>query len=448
MRRRDLIAGLGAGAAWLPGVLQAAEKPNIVFIMADDLGYGDLGCYGQRQIQTPNLDRFAAEGVRFTQAYAGATVCAPSRCCLMTGKHGGHATVRGNVSPELGLAPDEAVLPALLRSAGYRTALFGKWGLGGPGTGSVPNLKGFDEFYGFLNQVHAHNSFPEHLWDNQNEHFLTENWFGRRKIFVEDQFTEKALDFIGKNRNRPFFLYLPFTSPHADNEHGTAFGNGIDVPSMAPYENRDWPEPEKSFAALVTRLDRDTGTVLKAISSAGLDRNTLVIFTSDNGPHGEGNHSPDFFHSRGGLRGIKRDLYEGGIRVPMMVRWTGRTKPGQVSDQVVAFWDMLPTFCEAAGIAIPPRLDGAPLLPGLLGEKVIPHLPLYWEFHEKHFLQAVRWGDWKAVREGKAGKVELYDLKSDVGEQRDVAAAHPEAVKEAQRLFTEVRTESTRFPAA
>jgi arylsulfatase A-like enzyme len=447
MRRRDFLAQFGTANSLTPWALTAApQKPNILFILADDLGYGDLGCYGQKQIQTPHLDQFAADGIRFTQGYAGSTVCAPSRCCLMTGKHTGHATVRGNVKPELGLQPGEAVLPRLLRAAGYQTALFGKWGLGGPGTGNVPNQAGFDEFFGFLDQQHAHNSFPEHLWDNQNEYFLTQNWFGGRNVFVQDLFTRKAVDFIRRPHSQPFFVYLAYTSPHADNERGAAFPNGIDVPSMEPYQNRDWPDVEKSFAALVSRLDRDVGTMLQALSSAGLARNTLVIFASDNGPHAEGNHKADFFQSRGPLRGIKRDLYEGGIRVPMMARWPGRIRSGQVSDQVVAFWDMLPSLCEAAGIDPPGGLDGAPLLPALLGEKTIEHRPLYWEFHERHFLQAVRWGDWKAVREGKAGKPELYNLKSDLGEQHDIATQNTEAVQTAARLMDQLRTDSPRFP--
>ena len=447
MRRRDFLAQLGAAGSLAPRALAAApQKPNILFILADDLGYGDLGCYGQKQIQTPHLDQLASGGIRFTQAYAGATVCAPSRCCLMTGKHTGHATVRGNVKPELGLRPDDPVLPKLLKGAGYQTVLFGKWGLGGPGTRSVPNAMGFDEFYGFLDQQHAHNSFPEHLWDNQNEAFLTQNWFGRRNVFVQDLFTRKAVDFIRRPRTQPFFLYLAYTSPHADNERGAAFPNGIDVPTTEPYQNRDWPEVEKSFAALVTRLDRDVGAVLQALSSAGLDRSTLVIFTSDNGPHREGNHNPDFFQSRGPLRGIKRDLYEGGIRVPMITRWSGRIQRGQVSDQVVAFWDMLPSLCEAADVRSPGGLDGAPLLPALLGDKTIEHRPLYWEFHEKHFLQAVRWGDWKGLREGRTGKVELYNLKSDIGEQQDLAASNREGAKTAARLMNELRTDSPNFP--
>lgn len=443
MLRREFLTTIAAAPLL---AAQADAKPNIVFILADDLGYGDLGCYGQKRIATPNIDKFAAQGIRFTNAYAGDTVCAPSRCCLMTGKHTGHASVRGNMKPEPGLDPKETILPEVLKGAGYRTALFGKWGLGGPRTGSIPNLRGFDEFYGFLDQQHAHNSFPEDLWNNQDQTFLTPNWFGRRKVFVEDLFTEKATEFIGKNAKQPFFLYVAYTSPHADNERGTAEGNGIDVPSDAPYADRDWPAVEKSFAALVTRLDRDVATVMKALADAGVERNTLVIFTSDNGPHKEGNHDPDFFLSRGGLRGIKRDLYEGGIRVPFIARWPGKIRAGATSDQPLAFWDMLPTFCELTSAAAPRGIDGISVLPAILDNKRVDHPPMYWEFHENGFKQAVRWGDWKAVRTQADGPIELYDLKTDLSEQRNVAASHPSEVGVARDMFTKLRTDSAAFP--
>ncbi len=311
MTRRDLLRA--PAAAMLAGTARAAQtpRPNIIFILADDLGYGDLGCYGQKEIQTPSLDRMASEGLRFTQAYSGSTVCAPSRCCLMTGRHTGHATVRGNMQPEAGLGPDETTVASMLKGAGYRTALFGKWGLGGPGTGSVPNTRGFDEFYGYQNQLHAHNSYPEHLWDNQNESFLTANWFDQRKQFSNDLFTQRALKFVSAAR-QPFFLYLSYTIPHANNELFPARGNGIETPDDRPYHDRPWPQIERNFASIVTRMDADIGRLFAALKTAGHDENTLVIFTSDNGPHEEGGHKPDFFQSRGPLRGIKRDLYDGG----------------------------------------------------------------------------------------------------------------------------------------
>ena len=295
----------------------------------------------------------------------------------MTGLHCGHATVRGNKKPEVGIRPSETTVASLLRDAGYETALFGKWGLGGPGTGSVPNTRGFDHFFGYLDQLHAHNYYPEHLWDNQNESFLTANWFGRRKEYAPDLFTRRALDFLKAPRPKPFFMCLTSTIPHADNEATSFRGHGMEVPDATFYADRDWPEVEKNFAAMITRLDGDVGKILDQLRSSGQDRNTLVIFSSDNGPHREGNHDPDFFESRGPLRGIKRDLYEGGIRVPFIARLPGSIAAGSVSDQVIAFWDFLPTVAELAGAATPMgrpagtkaaiRLDGVSFLPALLG---------------------------------------------------------------------------------
>ena len=447
MDRREFLKTTAAGAVSLAaGAAEAAARPNIIFILADDLGYGDLGCYGQQRIKTPNLDRLAAEGIRFTQAYSGATVCAPSRCCLMTGKHGGHATVRGNKRPEVGLRPDEATLPALLKKAGYRTALSGKWGLGGPSTRSMPNQRGFDEFFGYLDQLHAHNSYPEHLWQNEEEVFLTENWFNRRKKFAPDLFTEKALEFVKRRESRPFFLYLAYTVPHADNELGAFQGNGIEVPGDEPYSNENWPQVERNFAALVTRMDRDIGTLMAALGDGGIDRNTLVVFSSDNGPHREGGHDPDYFSSRGPLRGIKRDLYEGGIRMPFLTRWTGRIRGGQVSGQVLAFWDILPSLCELAGVPRPASLDGISVLPALLGERRVEHPPLYWEFHERGFSQAVRFGDWKAVRNNPQKPIELYALETDIGEKNDVAAGNAPVAQKAAELMKSLRVDSPDFP--
>ena len=447
MDRREFLKTTAAGAVSLAaGAAETAARPNIIFILADDLGYGDLGCYGQQRIKTPNLDRLAAEGIRFTQAYSGATVCAPSRCCLMTGKHGGHATVRGNKRPEVGLRPDEATLPALLKKAGYRTALSGKWGLGGPSTRSMPNQRGFDEFFGYLDQLHAHNSYPEHLWQNEEEVFLTENWFNRRKKFAPDLFTEKALEFVKRRESRPFFLYLAYTVPHADNELGAFQGNGIEVPGDEPYSNENWPQVERNFAALVTRMDRDIGTLLAALGDGGIDRNTLIVFSSDNGPHREGGHDPDYFSSRGPLRGIKRDLYEGGIRMPFLTRWTGRIRGGQVSGQVLAFWDILPSLCELAGVPRPASLDGISVLPALLGERRVEHPPLYWEFHERGFSQAVRFGDWKAVRNNPQKPIELYALETDIGEKNDVAAGNAPVAQKAAELMKSLRVDSPEFP--
>jgi len=423
-------------------------RPNIIYILADDLGYANLGCYGQKRIKTPNLDRMAAEGIRFTQAYASATVCAPSRCGLMTGKHTGHATVRGNRWPELGLRKDELTVGQVLQQAGYRTALIGKWGLGGFDMDSHPNDKGFDVFFGYLNQVFAHNSFPEHIWDNKTELYLKENWFNGRKTFTNDLFSSRALDFIDKqDAAQPFFLYLAYTTPHANNERGQTDSNGMDSPDFGQYANEDWPDAEKAFAAIISRMDADIGKLFEKLRAKGMDENTLVFFSSDNGPHREGHHNPDFFDDNGPLRGIKRDLYEGGIRVSTIARWPGAIQPGQVSDFVWAGWDFLPTAAELSGARVPKGIDGVSIVPVLTGKGTPPKRDyLYWEFHERGFHQAIRQGDWKLVRQGPAFKSELFNLKDDIGESNDLAARHPDIVKKLEALLMSARTEHPGFP--
>jgi len=364
----------------------------------------------------------------------------------MTGMHTGHATIRGNKKPEVGIQPNETTVANLLKRAGYRTAMFGKWGLGGPGTGSVPNARGFDSFFGYLDQQHAHNSYPEHLWENQNEFLLTANWFDQRKEFAPDLFTARTLEFLKTPADRPFFLCLTTTIPHADNELARLRGNGMEVPSDQPYSDRDWPQIEKNFAAMITRMDSDVGRVLEQLKASGLERNTIVIFASDNGPHKEGGHDPEYFNSRGPLRGIKRDLYEGGVRVPFIVRWPGRIAPGRVSNQVVAFWDFLPTAAELAEVETPAGLDGISFVPVLLGKPQRSHEHLYWEFHEGGFKQAVRMGDWKGVRIDVGRKIELYSLKEDLAEKNDVAAQHPDIVAKVEALMKSARTDSREFP--
>ncbi len=447
LSRRQFLSTAVASAALAPSIFGQASRPNIVFIMADDMGYGNLGCFGQKRIKTPNLDRMAAEGMRFTSAYAGATVCAPSRCTLMSGKHTGHATVRGNSFPELALKKSESTVAEVLKRAGYRTALFGKWGLGGFDADGHPNDRGFDEFYGYLNQHFAHNSFPEHIWDNKVEMFLKENWFNRRKVFTNDLFGKKANEFIGKQSpGQPFFLYLPYTTPHADNERGQIDTNGMDSPDFGDYAQEDWPDAEKAFASIITRMDADIGRLFSTLKERGLDDNTLVFFTSDNGPHKEGHHDPEFFNDNGPLRGIKRDLYEGGIRVPSIARWPGKIKAGAVSDFPWAFWDFLPTVAELARTEQPKEIDGVSIVPVLLGTGAPARDHLYWEFHERGFHQAVRQGDWKLVRQGPAFKTELFHLKDDLGETRDLAAAHPDIVAKMEKLFKTSRVENPHFP--
>lgn len=437
--RREFLASSFALAR---GVAYAQPQlPNILFILADDLGYGDLGCYGQKRIQTPHIDRLATEGVRFTQAYAGSTVCAPSRCTLMSGKHTGHCATRGNRHPEIPLPMSDPTIAEVLKRAGYRTAHFGKWGLGGADTNSTPTERGFDEFYGFLNHQHAHQAYPDHLWEGRVETMLPKNWFYRKQQYVPDLFTDRTLKFIDRASDQPFFVYLSQTVPHADNELP-----GIEVPDQGPYADEKWPEVEKNFAASITRMDAGIGRILDLLKRKSLDRNTLVIFTSDNGPHKEGGHSPEFFASRGPLRGVKRDLYEGGIRVPAVARWPGHVKAGSLSDAPWAFWDVLPTLAEAASVKAPTGIDGASFLPALEGRQQSSHSPFYWEFHEGGFQQAVREGDWKLVRQLPRLKPELFQLSVDLGESQDVAAKHPEIVTRLSELMRSSRVESKWWP--
>ena len=421
------------------------QRPNIIFILADDLGYGDLGCYGQKKIKTPNLDKMAADGIRFTQCYAGSTVCAPSRSSLMTGQHTGHTRIRGNQAYPL--QPEDVTVAQVLKDSGYRTGAIGKWALGLTNTTGVPWKKGFDEFFGFISQTHAHDYYPTNIWRNEQMLWIDQNTNNQKRVYIHDHFTIAATNFIHTNRNAAFFLYLAYTIPHTHNELGRKTGNGMEVPSDEPYSKEDWPQPEKNKAAMITRMDRDVGTVLAMLKSHNLETNTLVFFTSDNGPHKEGGPDPVFFQSAGPLRGIKRDLYEGGIRVPMIVRWTGTVRSGQVSDFPWAFWDFLPTAAEIGGVKdkIPPNIDGQSVLPTLLGKSQRPHEFLYWEFHEKGSKQAVRAGNWKAVRHAIDKPIELYDLKTDLGETNNVASSHPDVAARIETYLKTARTDSPRW---
>ncbi|MHB8524476.1 MAG: arylsulfatase [Limisphaerales bacterium] len=423
---------------------RAAHAPNIIFILADDLGYGDLGCYGQTKIQTPNIDKLAAEGMRFTQCYAGSTVCAPSRCCLMTGLHTGHCWIRGNA--QVPLRPDDTTVAEMLKRAGYRTAATGKWGLGLEGTTGAPNQKGFDDWFGYLDQTHAHDYYPEFLWRNDRKFFLRGNINRQKGDYAPDWFTRVATNFVRVEAAYPFFLYLAYTIPHANNELTRAATNGMEVPSDAPYSSKAWPQPERNKAAMITRLDADVGKLMAELKKLKLDDNTVVFFSSDNGPHKEGGNDPKFFDSGGPLRGIKRDLYEGGIRVPMIVRWPGKIKPGAVSDQVWAFWDFLPTAADIAGVQPPSGIDGISMAPVLRGKPQKSHDFLYWEFHERGSKQAVRMGDWKAVRLRPGEPLELYDLKSDIGEKVNVASQHREILEQIEAYLKTARSESPRWP--
>ncbi len=412
-----------------------SKKPNIIYILADDLGYGDLGCYGQETIQTPCIDKMAAEGMRFTQAYAGSTVCAPSRCCLMTGYHTGHARVRGNKRHPL--LPEDVTVAEVLKNAGYRTGIIGKWGIGEPETTGIPNKQGFDYWLGFLNQHHAHDYYPNHIWENTRMFFLD------KKRYTHDVFAEASLDFVKKHKDEPFFLYLAYTIPHANNEKGN---QGMEVPSDEPYSDKPWPQMQKNHAAMIARMDRDIGKLFDLLKELGIDDNTIVFFTSDNGPHREGGADPEFFDSNGPLKGIKRDLYEGGIRVPMIARWPGKIDPGTVSDQIWAFWDFPATAAELAGTTMPEKTDGVSIVPCLLSGQSLERAPLYWEFHERGYTRAVRMGKWKGVKLGPDKPLELYNLEKDIGEENNIAAQHPDVVAEIERVLKESRTPSEHYP--
>ncbi|MBN2132335.1 MAG: arylsulfatase, partial [Sedimentisphaerales bacterium] len=418
--RRDFIKTLALGTASIAlhrfarGAVASSIRPNIVFIMADDLGYNDLGCYGQEKIQTPNLDRLAHEGIRFTQAYAGSTVCAPSRCSLMTGMHNGHNRIRDNLPHGVFLRPDDLTVAEKLKQAGYATGGIGKWGLGNPGSWGIPNYQGFDYWYGHLNQDQAHYYYPDYLWENDEvvllQKVVIENEVGKLKgnrggenvYYTHDLFTEKALDFIQKNRENPFFLYLSYTIPHFSDYDKDTPEHYI-VPSDEPYSDRPWPQIAKNYAAMITRMDADVGSICDRLRDLGLESNTLVIFTSDNGPYLDSGIPVEFFQSNRPFRGGKRDLYEGGIRVPFIARWPGRIPAGKTSDEILAFWDILPTFTELAGLPVPETIDGISMLPALLGQpQTRNHEYLYWDYgHVREtFKQALRIGHWKAVRVG------------------------------------------------
>lgn len=447
-------------------------KPNIVYIIADDLGYGDLSCYGQTKFSTPNIDKMAENGMLFTQHYAGTTVCAPSRSSLMTGQHTGHTPIRGNKEwkPEgQWPIPDSTFTMAeMLKEAGYVTGAFGKWGLGYPGSEGDPNMQGFDQFFGYNCQRLAHNYYPAHLWDNQTKVMLEENTGDKFAQYAPKIIHEKALEFIDKNNpeisGKPFFLFYPNVIPHAElllpEENLSEFRGKFEPEKVykgaEPGDNGfrtgsygTQPESHAAFVAMVTLLDTQVGEIMEKLKELGLEKNTLVIFTSDNGPHKEGGADPDYFNSNGPLKGYKRDLYEGGIRVPMLALWDGKIVAGTESDHISAFWDVMPTVAEMAGVDAPKNIDGISFLPTLLGENQPEHNYLYWEFHEQGGKKALRKGDWKLVQlqvlNPEKTTVELYDLSKDIGEENNVAAENPEVVKELLELMDGARTESEVF---
>jgi arylsulfatase A-like enzyme len=436
---------------------------NIILINADDLGYGDLGCYGQKQIPTPALDRLASEGLRFTNFYAGSTVCAPSRSVLMTGLHTGHTPVRGNGSKQQQTLPAASLTVAeICQKAGYRTALIGKWGLGEEETEGHPLRQGFDFFYGYLNQVHAHNHYPEFLWRNEIRESLPNivrkppqqpNSLGGmatdRKVFANDRFIAESLDFIDANKQQPFFLYLALVLPHANNEARGMSGNGSESPNVGKFSDKPWDEPSRGFAAMVTDVDLAVEKVLAKLKESGIDDRTLVLFTSDNGPHQEAGHDLSIFNSSGGLKGTKRALYEGGIRVPLIARWPGKIASQQVTDHIAYQADILPTIAKLVNQNAPTDIDGISFTETLHGKtsEQAQHRYLYWEFYEQGSRQAVRFGKWKAIREPMlTGKVQLFDLSSDPQETRNLAESNPLQVAEAIAYMDEAHRPDPNWP--
>lgn len=451
---RKVLWALATLAVCLNPLLGA--QPNIVYILLDDAGYGDFSSYGQTLFSTPNIDRMASEGMRFTRHYSGSTVCAPSRCSLMTGLHTGHTFIRGNkeVQPEgqWPLPEDTMTMPKLLQEAGYVTGAFGKWGLGGPGSSGDPMRQGFQTFFGYNCQREAHTFYPNHLWHNSERVALDGHTYSHDLIMA------KALEFIRSNKGKPFFCFMPITIPHAamhvpDEDHEPfrkVFPQFEGV--IGKYKGPEVDNPVAAFAGMMTRMDRGVGDVLDLIKELGLVLNTLVMISSDNGPHKEGGHRPDFFNSNGGLRGIKRDLYEGGIRVPLIAHWPGVIAPGTETSHVSAQWDLLPTFCDLAGIPSPAMIDGKSMVPTLMGRhgEQQRHDYLYFEFHERGKKQAIVMGDWKGVRTNLAqnpdAPLELYNLAQDRGEEINIAESNPQIVLKMKALMKEAHVPSEIFP--
>lgn len=417
--------------------VRKCDAPNVVLILADELGYADLGSYGQEKIRTPNLDRLAAEGMRFTSFYAGSALGGASRCALMTGLHTGHGRVRGDRT--VALLPEDPTLGDVLWNAGYATNFVGTWGLGDAGTTGTPNKQGFEHWFGSLNREHAADPYPESLWRNESQITLQGNLRGETGQHAHDLITDEALALLdpAKHDYKPFLLCVAYTLAHADSA----------VADPGPYADENWPEAEKAKAAMITRMDSDVGKILTRLDQLGIDRDTVVLFTSDHGPNREGGSYPAFFNSTGSFRGGKAELYEGGIRVPMIVRWPAAIRTGTVSDAAWASWDLLPTVADmVAAVSRPERIDGISMLPRLLGREQEGHEYLYWELHDGTFSQAIRMGHWKAVRSGPGRELELYDLSSDPGERHNVASDHAELVAKIEDLLANARTDSAEWP--
>lgn len=433
-----------AGQELIP---EASDRPNLIYIMADDLGYGDLGCFGQTVIPTPNLDQLASEGMKLTSYYSGCTVCRPSRLSLWTGMHMGHTAIDSN--DKYIFQPEDVTVAELLQEAGYTTGGVGKWAMGGPGTTGHPNRNGFDFWMGYLDQSEAHNFYPTHLWKNDQSFPLAGNEIGdypngrgrvssKRTTYSHDVMTDQLFEFVRANHRGPFLAHVHWTIPHANNEGGRVTGDGMEVPSHGAYSGKDWPSPEKGFAAMITKLDRDIGRLNELLRELKIDKRTLIIFTSDNGPHSEGGHKHEYFRSGGVLRGYKRDLYEGGIRAPTIAWWPGVIASGSESDEPLAAWDWLPTACELAGTTAPNGIDGISYLPKLLGKEQESHPYLYWSYNGK---TALRMGNWKAVSPGKNAPLELYNLDADIGEKNDVSKLNPDVIARVTSAIEDARSQ-------
>ncbi len=437
----------------LPGSLTIAvepSQPNIIYVMLDDAGYGDFGAFGSKYVKTPTFDRLCAEGMKFTNHYSGSAVCAPTRCVLMTGKHTGHCRRRDNTAkafvkelsaqngrPLVFLEDEDATVAEALKSAGYYTAGIGKWGLGNPGSSGVPEKQGFDYWYGYLDQVHAHDHFPAEIWDGGKMVALPENEGNKHVTYIPYKQEEKAIELIREHRDGPFFLYLAVTPPHGK------YIIPMDDPAYAMYEGIPGGDTVRHYAAMITRADQTVGKVVDLLGELGIDDNTIVFYTSDNGPN------PEFakaIGSSGGLRGIKRELYEGGIRAAMTVRWPGKIAGGQTNDLIWDMRDVFPTLCALAGADAPAELDGQSVVPTLLGHAQKERQMHYWEIHSP-FQQAVRFGRWKGVRFGTQDPLELYNLDDDIAEQHNVSASNPAIVKKLESFLNSSRTDSKYFPA-
>jgi len=431
---------------------KAAERPNIIYIMTDDLGYGDLGCYGQKVVKTPNIDRLAAEGIRFTDHYSGHTVCRPSRLVLWSGLHVGHTGLIGNRSRSL--TGKELTVAKLLQKSGYATGGVGKWALGHVNTPAEidneghPNRNGFDYWFGYMNQSNAHNFYPTYLWENDKQIPLAGNVIdpipaGRGRVsekkttYSHDLMTDAAFQFIRTNKDKPFLLHIHWTIPHANNEAGRVHGDGMEIPSYGAYAKEDWPNPEKGFAAMISHMDRDVGRLQALLKELEIDSHTLLIFTSDNGPHNEGGHDHTYFDSNGPLKGFKRSMHEGGTRVPFIARWPGKIAAGSESSHPSSFPDFLPTACEIAGVTPPTEIDGISYLPTLLGEteKQKQHEYLYCASSEGETSVGMRMGNWKLVQYRKNNDWRLYDLAKDIGEEKNIAKENSKVVDEMLRLL-------------